>query len=83
MENNTLFTSFSNGIYLGFGKGIQKNILDQNRMYWGLGWRFNDACSVQAGYLNQYIVKQDGFKVERNHILQLALTYNFNFFTNT
>ena len=79
MKDNTLFLAVYDEPFLGFGKGIGKNILDQNRLYGALGWRFNKDLNVQLGYLNQYIVKTDGIKVERNHTLQIGLTYNIDF----
>ncbi len=79
LKDNTLFLSIYDEPFLGFGKGIGKNILDQNRLYGALGWRFNKDFNVQLGYLNQYVVKTDGIKAERNHTLQLSMTYNFNF----
>lgn len=74
--DNTLFLAIYDEPFLGFGKGIAKNILDQNRLYGGLGWKFNKDVNVQLGYLNQYIVKADGINVERNHTLQIGITYN-------
>ncbi len=81
LADNTLFLSVYDEPFLGFGKGIGKNILDQNRLYGALGWRFNKNFNIQLGYLNQYIVKTDGIKAERNHTLQLGITYNLSFFT--
>ena len=37
------------------------------------------AKGLQAGYLNQFIVKSDGINMERNHQFQAAVTYNFDF----
>jgi hypothetical protein len=79
MANNTLFLAIYDEPFLGFGKGIGKNILDQNRLYGALGWRFNKDLNVQLGYLNQYVVKADGIKAERNHTFQLGVSYNINF----
>jgi hypothetical protein len=78
MANNTLFLSAYDEPFLGFGKGIAKNILDQNRLYVALGWRFNSNFNVQLGYLNQYVVKKDGIQAERNHTLQIGMTYNLD-----
>lgn len=78
LKDNTLFAAIYDEVFLGFGKGIGKNILDQNRLYFALGWKFNKDCNVQLGYLNQYIVKADGIRHERNHVLQVALTYNLD-----
>jgi hypothetical protein len=79
MKDNTLFLAVYDEPFLGFGKGIGKNILDQNRLYGALGWRFNKDFNVQLGYLNQYVVKTDGIKAERNHTLQIGVTYNIDF----
>lgn len=78
LKDNTLFFALYDEPFLGFGKGIAKNILDQNRLYGALGWRFNNDFNIQLGYLNQYIVKADGIKAERNHTLQIGITYNLD-----
>lgn len=79
MTGNTLFFSTYDEVFLGFGTGIGKNILDQNRLYAALGWKFNARSNVQLGYLNQIIVKTNGVNLERNHNLQLSWTYNMDF----
>jgi hypothetical protein len=78
MADKTLFFAAYDEPFLGFGKGISKNVLDQNRLYCALGWRFNATCNIQLGYLNQYVVKKDGIQAERNHTLQAAITYNLD-----
>lgn len=79
MADKTLFLAVYDEPFLQFGKGIAKNILDQNRLYFALGWRFNKNCNIQLGYLNQFVVKTDGIKAERNHTLQIGVTYNLDF----
>jgi len=79
MLDNTLFLNINNELFLGFGKGIGKNILDQNRMNFALGWRFHKDFNIQAGYLNQFVVKADGIKMERNHTFLLSTVYNIDF----
>ena len=78
MADNTLFLAVYDEPFLGLGKGIAKNILDQNRLYVALGWRFNPNFNIQLGYLNQFVVKKDGIQAERNNSLQLGLTYNLD-----
>jgi hypothetical protein len=82
MSDHTLFLSVWDEIFVGFGEGIAKNVLDQNRLYCALGWRFNTACNIQLGYLNQYVIKKDGIQTERNHTLQAAITYNLDWRKN-
>jgi hypothetical protein len=79
MKDKTAFVSLYNEVFLGFGQGISKNILDQNRLYGSIGWRFNKNSNIQLGYLNQIIVKSNGVDIERNHNLQFSWTYNLDF----
>jgi len=78
MEDNTLFLNINNEVFIGFGKGIEKNVLDQNRFNIALGWRFTSNFNLQFGYLNQYVLKVDGVKIERNHTLLSSLVYNID-----
>jgi hypothetical protein len=77
LEDNTLFFAAYEEVFLGFGKGIQQNVLDQNRLFMALGWRFDKDFNIQLGYLNHFVIKGDGIQKENNHTLQTALTYNF------
>jgi hypothetical protein len=54
---------------------IVKNILDQNRAIFALAWQQNSALQVHLGYLNQYAIKSDGVKIERNHTLWVQFNY--------
>lgn len=80
--DNTLFLNINDEPFLGFGKGIGKNILDQNRFIAALGWRFNKDFNIQLGYLNQYLVKMNGVNVERNHTLWFSSSFNIDFTAN-
>jgi hypothetical protein len=79
MLDNTLFLNLNDEPFIGFGKGIGKNIFDQNRFNVSLGWRFNKDFNIQVGYLNQYIAKSDGVKIERNHTFLISTIYNLDF----
>lgn len=86
MENNTLFLNVNDEVFLGFGEGIGTNILDQNRLQCALGFKFNASCTIQAGYLNQYVVKNAKIasgtlldQAENNHTITFGLNYNLDF----
>lgn len=78
MLDHTLFIAAYDEIFLGFGPHIGRNVLDQNRAFVALGWRFNKNLNVQAGYLNQYVIKTDGDHAERNHTLQVSIQYDLD-----
>jgi hypothetical protein len=79
LEPGAVFLSVYDEPFLQFGYHFGANFLDQNRLYGAIGYVLNSHCNVQAGYMQQTVVKNDGFKIERNHTLQLAVTYNFDF----
>ena len=66
----------SNQVFIGFGKGIAKNNIEQNWFDAGLGYRLNERLEFYGGYLNQYIIKTDAVHIERNHTLRLAVFVN-------
>jgi len=74
-----LFMNVNDEVFLGFGKGIGKNILDQNRFIGAVGYQFNKDFSLQMGYLNQFVIKSDGLHIERNHTLWTSVVYNLDF----
>jgi hypothetical protein len=40
-------------IFMGFGKNVNENLFDQNRIGLLLGYAFNNTIKIEAGYLNQ------------------------------
>lgn len=78
MQKGTIFLSAYDEIFLGFGENVAQ-LFDQNRLYFALGYQFNDSGNVQLGYLNQHVLKGDGINQEQNSTLMLALTYNLDF----
>ena len=74
-----IFLNVNNELFLGFGNGIEKNILDQNRFISAIGYQFSPDFNIQFGYLNQMIFNANGIQIERNHTLWTAVVYNLNF----
>ncbi len=66
-------------VFLGFGKDIGKNILDQNRFITAVGYQFSPNFNFQMGYLNQFVVKSNGIQMERNHTFWTSIVYNIDF----
>ncbi|MDZ4682652.1 MAG: DUF2490 domain-containing protein [Saprospiraceae bacterium] len=83
LTDRSFFIATSAEVFLGFGKGIARNVLDQIRLHIGLGYRFNARANLKLGYLNQYIIKSTGLQHERNHTLQCGLFYNIDFRSTT
>lgn len=78
-KDKQFFLAASAEPFMGFGRGHGKNLLDQNRLYFAIGYRFHAKTNLQVGYLNQYIIKTDGIHHERNHNFQIGFTHNLDF----
>lgn len=64
-------------LFIGFGKNVNENVFDQNRIGLLLGYRFNTRLRMEGGYLNQ--VLQLGREVEGRNVFQ----YNNGIIINT
>jgi len=68
-------------IFIGFGKNVNANIFDQNRIGILLGYRFNKNFRIEGGYLNQTL--QYGRQISGQNVFQnnngLIINLNFNF----
>lgn len=62
-----------NEVFIGLGRDVQLNILEQNRLFAGVGWRFTPTWRAEAGYMEQQIIRASGRRVERNHTLTITL----------
>ena len=60
-------------LFTSFGGNVQLNVFDQSRVGAALGLQVTPTLRVEAGYLQQYILKSTGRDAERNHTLQLSL----------
>jgi len=69
-----------NEIFVGFGKNVNANIFDQNRIGLLIGLSLNKNIRLEAGYLNQIL--QFGRKINNQNVFQhnngLILNTNFN-----
>ena len=51
------------------------NTPSQNRFFAGIGYQFSKSCSVQSGFLYQWLKKDDGVRSENN--LGVLLQFNY------
>ncbi|MES2761354.1 MAG: DUF2490 domain-containing protein [Bacteroidota bacterium] len=81
MEDNTFYAAFYDEIFIQFGKNVQENIFDQNRIGALLGYRANKLFRLEAGYLVQSALL--GREIKGNNVLQknngLIVNTYFNF----
>lgn len=67
-------------IFIGFGKNVNENIFDQNRVSILLGYKFNDLFKLEGGFLNQTV--QLGREVDNKNVFQYNNGFILNFYIN-
>ncbi len=68
ITNNTPYAAIYNEVFIGFGKNVNANIFDQNRIGLLLGYRFNQDIRIEGGYLNQIV--QFGRLINSQNVFQ-------------
>ena len=68
IKNHTPYVTLYDEIFIGFGKNVNTNIFDQNRVGALLGYRFNENIKIEGGYLNQTL--QFGRQINGQPIFQ-------------
>ena len=63
----------SGELFTSFGRDVQLNVFDQSRLAVAVGRHVTPSLRVEAGYLQQYILKGGGRDAERNHTVQFAI----------
>lgn len=74
----TFYAHLYDELFLDFGANAIYNDPDQNRVFIGAGYKINSAAAIQAGYLDQLLIKLSGTKQEINQGFQIILSYNFD-----
>jgi hypothetical protein len=79
MQDKTWYMAAYDEVFIGFGKNVNQNVFDQNRIGLLLGYQFNSAVRAEGGYFNQ-TVQQGGLiggkqVYQYNHGLMLSLYF--------
>jgi hypothetical protein len=69
LDNNEPYLAFYDEIFIGFGKNVNQNVFDQNRIGLLAGYRFSGTTRIEGGYLNQTV--QFGRLVNGNNYFQV------------
>jgi len=81
IKDKTPYLAFYDEVFIGFGKNVNMNVFDQNRIGILLGYRFNKNIRIEGGYLNQTV--QLGRQIEGKNVFQnnngVILNTNLNF----
>jgi Protein of unknown function (DUF2490) len=68
IEDKTAYAALYDEIFAGFGKNVNENIFDQNRLGILIGYRFTKKFRVEGGFLQQIV--QLGREVNGRNVFQ-------------
>lgn len=81
IKDKTPYIAFYDEVLIGFGKNVNANVFDQNRIGLVVGYRFSKNIRIEGGYLNQTV--QYGRQINGRNVFQsnsgFILNSNFNF----
>ncbi|MGB4399021.1 MAG: DUF2490 domain-containing protein [Daejeonella sp.] len=81
MADKTPYAAVYDEVFMGFGKNVNENVFDQNRLGLLLGYRFSPKVRVEGGFLSQIV--QLGREVEGRNVFQynngLIISTNLSF----
>jgi hypothetical protein len=81
--DKTPYTAIYDELFIGFGKNVNANIFDQNRLGILLGYQFNKNFKLEGGYLNQIVMLGRKINNNTNNVVQynsgIILNAMFNF----
>lgn len=88
LKHNTVYVNVYNELFINMGKAVRNtNLIDQNRFFAGLGYRFKSDIRLEVGYLNQLAFRFNNAlqnNIEQNDALQIFLIFDdFNRFFRT
>jgi len=78
--NKTPYFAAYDELMIGFGKNVNQNVFDQNRIGLLIGYRFSDHIRVEGGYFNQIL--QLGRLVDGKNVFQGNRGYIINSYFN-
>lgn len=80
LESQTVFLSAYEEIFIQAGKSIIYDHLEDNRVFIGLGYIFDDNWQVQTGY--QWTFRHDNspYAYQSRHIFRMSVYHNIDFY---
>ena len=81
VKEKTPYLAMYDELFIGFGKNVNANVFDQNRVGLLLGYKFNQKVRLEIGWIHQIV--QFGRQINAQNIFQfnsgLLANANFNF----
>ena len=81
VADRTPYAAVYDEVFVGFGKNVNENVFDQNRLGLLLGYRFSPKVRIEGGFLSQIV--QVGREITGRNVFQynegIIVSTNFSF----
>ncbi len=67
------YANVNGELFINWGANVASNVFDQYRLNAMLGLRVTQGVRLEAGYLEQLVLRPNGRQLERNHTVMVAL----------
>lgn len=85
LDDGEFYVNAFDELFIGFGRNVEENVFNQNRLSAGLGYQLLDGAKIELNYLYQLRQHAEADPVanrsvvEINHGFRLNLQYDINF----
>jgi hypothetical protein len=81
ITDKTPYAAIYDEVFVGFGKNVNENVFDQNRLGLLIGYRFSPKVRIEGGFLSQIV--QVGREITGRNVFQynsgMIISTNFSF----
>jgi len=83
LDDQEFYAAAYDEIFIGFGKNVNENVFDQNRIGLLIGYRFSKKIRVEGGYFNQILQLPREITLPDSPNGRNVFQYNSGFIVNT
>lgn len=80
LGSGTWYAFAGDELFIRFGVNRGPSAFDQNRAFFGVGYRIGARNRLEVGYMNQFVRQRSGLVEESNHLLRVQWTSNVRLF---
>ena len=81
ITDKTPYAAIYDEVFVGFGKNVNENVFDQNRLGLLIGYRFSPKVRIEGGFLSQIV--QVGREITGRNVFQynsgMIISTHFSF----
>lgn len=78
IDDGEFYANFFDELFIGFGRNVEQNVFNQNRISGGLGYQFSDAFSIELNYLNQISQHPELEPITRKPVFEINNGFRLN-----